>query len=109
MKITYGLIATAAWLYNDYLESLTAAAAFIALVRLSSDSHSLCDFIRTMMIAHCSYSVCGFITVTIAHCAYSVDDLTRIIIVTDSVTDSCSLCGFIAFKVTDKATACVTL
>jgi hypothetical protein len=102
VKTTYGLIATAC-VPLLRLESLAAAAAFIALVRLSSDSHSLCDFIRTI-IAHCSYSVCGFITVTIAHCAYSVDDLTRII-----VSDSCSLCGLIAFKVTDKATACVTL
>ncbi len=46
-----------------------------------------------------SYSVC-----IIAHCAYSAYGLTRI-----RVTDSCSLWGFIAFKVTDKATACVTL
>jgi hypothetical protein len=102
VKTTYDLIATAC-VPLLRLESLAAAAALIALVRLSSDSHSLCDVIRTM-IAQCSYSVCGFIAIIIAHCAYSVDDLTRII-----VSDSCSLCGLIAFNVTDKATACVTL
>jgi hypothetical protein len=65
VKITNGLIATASWLYSDYNRALQ-----LRPLSLHYGFHPIATAsvaLNRSIVAHCSYSVCGFIAITIAH------------------------------------------
>ena len=91
VEITNRLMATASGRYNDSNRSLQLRplSPYYGFHPIAT----ACVALNRSIVAHCSYSVCGFITITIAHCTYSEYVFARII-----VTNNYSLRGFITFK-----------